>query len=101
MKPPATPAALISTPEERWELYAVLDIRNKLANGQAYLKVMKSKPVAAGRGFPAGTLSEVVNIYLTVNDYRICTAHRYSRGANPVTGPDPKLIQVDDLILKQ
>lgn len=79
----------------------MLDIRNKLANGQAYLKVMKSKPAAARRGFPAGTLSQVVNIYLTINDYRICTAHHYSRGSGPVTGPDPKLIQVDDLILKQ
>lgn len=100
---PSPPAVTIlkSTDEERWELYAALHIREKLANGQAYIRVRRTSRPAPGRGLRPGTVSQRIDIHLSVNDYRICMAHRYFHESGPVTGPDPKLIQIDDLILKQ
>lgn len=44
----------------------------------------------------------MVNIRLTINDYLICIAHRYAiPGGRAVTGPDPKYIRLDQLIISQ
>ena len=87
---------------DRYELYRVLDIRQKLTDGQAYIeeiRVMSRPPPGI---FPPGTRSRIVRIRLTVNDYTICLAHQYvsATGAD-VTGPDPKWIAIDDVIFKQ
>lgn len=90
-----------ATSQERWELYAILDIRNKLRRGQAYIRprrISKNQP----RGdFPENTRSQTVDILLTVNDHRLCRAHRYIRGSQEITGPDPKFFQIDDLEISE
>lgn len=82
---------VIWTDEERWELYRILDLRNKLGNGQAYEEIRR----VMRRG------SRIVNIKLTVNDYLICVAHRYLREDGVLKEPDPKYFQIDDLRIGQ
>ena len=87
---------------DRHELYRALDIRKKLASGQAYLEEVRVMSRPPSGSFPPGTLSRIVRIKLTVNDYTICLAHHYvsATGAD-ITGPDPKWIAIDDVIFKQ
>ena len=83
-------------------MYAILDIRRKLENGQAYLEVIRDMSGRSPRGFPPGARSRMVVIRLTINNFAICYAHQYvSASGIPITRPDPKWIRVDDLILKQ
>ena len=89
------------TPEERWELYRVLDLRNKLRNGQAYIRPFRTARNRPNGDLPADTRSQTVDILLTINDHRICRAHRYVRGSQEVTGPDPKYFQIDDLEISE
>ena len=52
--------------------------------------------------FPPGTLSRMVLIRLTVNDWLLCYAHQFvSSSGNAITGPDPKWIRIDDALFKQ
>ena len=91
-----------TTPEERWELYLILDLRNKLRTGLAYLEERKTSINPPGGDFPPGTRSQMVNIRLKINDYLICIAHRYTvPGGRQVTDPDPKYIRLDHLVLSQ
>ena len=86
-----------STSEERWELYSILDIRNKLRNGQAYIVPNRTGRNQPRGNFPEGTRTQTVDIFLEINDYRIYRAHRYILGAWEITGPDPKYFCIDDL----
>ena len=95
-------AIIISTNEELYELYRILDIRRKLADGQAYLeeaRVMRGPP----RGnFPPGTRSRIVRIKLAINDWVLCYAHQYTSASGMgITGPDPKAIMVDEVTFRQ
>ena len=96
-----------TTDEERWELYRVLDLHRKLASGEAYLRPGKTASEPPRRVGKKGTLpnetrSQMVDIYLAINDWFICRAHRYVMpDGSGFTGPDPKLIRIDDLILRQ
>ncbi len=77
-----------STDDDRRELYQVLNLREKLRTGQAYLnevRVSKHDP-----------RSRMVQVRLTVNDYAICLAHQFGH-----SGPDPKRIDIDDLSYTQ
>ena len=47
--------------------------------------------------FPDGTRTQTVDIFLAINDYRICRAHRYVLGSREITGLDPKYFLIDDL----
>ena len=85
------------TAEERWELYRILDLRNKLRNGQAYIRPRRTARQPPNGDLAGDTRSQTVDIFLTINDYWICRAHRYIRGSREVTGPDPKYFQIDDL----
>ena len=91
-----------TTDDERYELYRILDIRQKLESGQARIVESRVMSRSAGRHFPPGTRSRMVRIYLTVNDWLICYAHQYvSSTGTPITGPDPKWIGIDDVVFKQ
>ena len=91
-----------TTPEERWELYRILDLRIKLRDGLAYLEEKKTSRTPPAGDFPEGTRSQIVNVRLKINDYLICIAHRYAiPGDRQVTGPDPKYSRLDDLVLRQ
>jgi len=93
---------IISTDQERWDLYRVLNLSDKLNNGQAYVEVRRTSGRPPQGNFPVGTRSQMVDIRLTINDYRICVAHRYVlRTGEQVTGPDPKYIRIDDLVISQ
>jgi len=100
---PSSPTTVVkTTPEERWELYRILDLRNKLRSGLAYIQEKETKRMPPSGEFPEGTRSQMVNIRLKINDYLICVAHRYAiPGGRQVTGPDPKYIRLDDLALRQ
>ena len=89
------------TPEERWELYSVLDLRNKLATGQAYITPGRTSAHQPAGNFPPGTRGQMVEIRLTINDHLICLAHRHIRGLQEITGPDPKFFRIDDLEITQ
>ena len=90
---------------ERRELYRILRLRDKLADGQAFIEVRRTGNFQPEGDFPAGTRSQIVNIRLQVNHYRICVAHRYviigGSGWNEWTEPDPKSIFIDDLAVKE
>ncbi|MCI0786356.1 MAG: hypothetical protein J4O09_08585 [Chloroflexi bacterium] len=93
---------LALTDDERWELYAILDIRQKLAKGQVYIvpgRIMSGPPKG---DFPPGTRSQMIEIRITVNEWFLCYAHRYVlEDGTPYTEPDPKLIRIDELVFKQ
>ena len=90
-------ARIQATPEELWELYSVLDIRNKLENGQAYIRPYRTGNQQPEGDFPRGTRGQMVEIRLTVNDHLLCRAHRYILGNREITGPDPKYFRIDNL----
>ena len=94
--------SVTTTDFERYNLYRVLDIRKKLADGQAYLEEIRVMSRPPSGSFPPGTRSRIVRIRLAVNDYAICLAHQYVSAAGAdVTGPDPKWIAIDNVIFKQ
>ena len=98
----AEPVHITTADADRHELYRVLDIRRKLATGQAYIEVgrVSSKPPRGN--FPQGTRSRMVRIKLTVNDWFICYAHQYvNANGTDFTGPDPKWMRIDDAVFKQ
>ena len=86
-----------ATPEELWELYAVLDIRNKLENGQAYIQPYRTGNQQPNGDFPIGTRGQMVEIRLAINGHLLCRAHRYILGNREITGPDPKYFRIDNL----
>ena len=86
---------------ERWELYRTLNLRIKLNEGQAYLESRQTSSKPPPGDFPEDARSQMVNIKLTVNDYLICIAHQYVRPNGPLTGPDPKYFQIDDLRIRE
>ena len=44
----------------------------------------------------------MVTIVLNDNDWPLCYAHRYVKeDSTPITGPDPKNIAVDEIVLRQ
>ena len=96
-----------TTDQERWELYGILDLREKLSCGEAYLrpgKMASGPPTYSGKKgtLPTEAGSQMVDIHLTINDWFICRAHRYVMpDESELTGPDPKLIRMDDLVLQQ
>ena len=52
--------------------------------------------------FPPGSRSQIVSIRLAVNDWLLCLAHRYTGpDGEELTEPDPKYIQLDDVVFKQ
>ena len=52
--------------------------------------------------FPPGTRGQMVMITLSGNNWPLCYAHRYvTEDSTPITGPDPKMIAVDDIVLRQ
>ena len=88
---------MASTPEERWEFYTILDLRNKLATGVAYITIQRTGNQQASGNFPPGTRSQMVEIRLAINDHLLCRAHRYVLGNREITGPDPKYFRIDNL----
>ena len=87
---------------ERRDLYRALNLRAKLNNGQAYLQVRRTSKNHPGGDFPNDVRSKIVDIRLTVNDYRICVAHRYVHlDGREYLEPDPKSIRIDALELIQ
>jgi hypothetical protein len=96
------PVHVPTTDTERHELYRVLDIRRKLANGQAYAEPRRVSSKPPRGNFPPGVRSRMVNIKLTVNDWLLCRAHQYvNADGSGYTGPDQKWIRVDDVIFKE
>ena len=96
------PVVINCTDQERREIYRMLDIRRKLASGQAYIKLRKFNPGPPLGNFPEGTKGRSVDIHLTINDWRICVAQHYVLpDGTDHTEPDPKMIHIDDLILNQ
>ncbi len=84
------------------EFYRILDIRGKVARGQAFSEVRGTMSASGKGNFPPETHSQMVNIKLTVNDWLLCIAHQYvNADGSDYTGPDPKWIRVDDVIFKQ
>lgn len=83
------------------DLYRVLSLRDKLATGQAILEPLgKSTPDYHTGDYGDRVKSQMVNITLSVNGYRICVAHRMLIDGKPPTEPDPKYIRIDELILR-
>ena len=88
--------------EERWELYRVLDVRGKLENGQAYLRHKRLMTGPPKGDWPPGTRGRMVDILLTVNDWKLCVANQFvDADGVELTEPDPKYIQIDDVAFKQ
>ena len=80
------------------DLYDTLNLRSKLESGQAILELRDAGPEHIGQ---YGDLlrSQTFNIRLSVNDHKICVAHRMLRNDGSVTEPDPKYIHIDELKL--
>ena len=88
----------------RREVYRVLNLRDKLETGQAYIEVRHTHPHQPDGDFPAGTRGQIPNLKLAVNDFRICVAHRFVvvlDNFRPLGQPDPKRIDIDELSLIQ
>ena len=84
------------------QLYRILDIRQKLDSGQAYVEVRRTMVRPPRGNFPPGTRSRMINIRLTVNDWLLCKAHHYiNADGTDYTEPDPKWIRVDDVEFKE
>jgi len=96
------PVVIQTTKAERLEIYNALDIKGKLASGQAYMRTAWTGTRQPRGNFPRGTRSRTVEIFLSVNDYFICMAHRYvGRHGIAITEPDPKYIHIDDVVFSQ
>lgn len=80
------------------DLYRTLNLRSKLDSGQAMLELRSTGPVHVGEH---GDLlrSQIFNIKLSANDYRICVAHRMLKNDGSATEPDPKYFHIDELKL--
>ena len=88
--------------QTRREIYGVLNLRDKIESGQAYLETRRNHRRQPDGDFPPGTRSEMVNIRLSINDFLICVAHRYiTDQGRSYTQADPKRINIDDLSLVQ
>ena len=100
--PTSQPVIVETTDEERYELYRILDIRRKLEDGQAYLEEIRVISRNPKGNFPPGTYSRMVRIRLSINGWVLGYAHQYiSAGGVGGTGPDPKMIRVDDVVFRQ
>ena len=97
------PTILPVTDDERRAIYRSLDVRAKIQSGQIYVKegrVMTG--IKAGTNLPEGTVSRIVRLYLTVNDYYLCNAHQYvNPDGTDYTEPDPKYLRIDDVVFSQ
>ena len=83
------------------DLYRVLNLRDKLESGQAILEPRGKSVLNYHTGIYGDEInSQMVNITLTANGYRICVAHRMLIEGAPPTEPDPKYIQIDELRLR-
>ena len=83
------------------DLYRALNLRDKLATGQAILEPRGQSALNYHTGdYGDRVKGQMVNITLSVNGYRICIAHRMLLAGKPPTEPDPKYIQIDDLRLR-
>lgn len=52
--------------------------------------------------WPPGTRGRMVDIFLTVNDWRLCVANQFvDADGIELTGPDPKYIRIDDVVFMQ
>lgn len=83
------------------DIYHALNLRSKLTDGQAFLE-QKSIASDSHKGkYGDEVRTQIVNIKLASNGYRICLAHRYLKeeDGSPLTEPDPKYIHVDELKL--
>ena len=80
----------------------MFDVRRKIEEGQTYIEVNRVSSRPPRGNFPRGGRSRMIIIRLTVDDWPLCYAHHYvnADGSN-FTGPDPKWIQIDDVIFKQ
>ena len=100
--PSSSPSIIGFTEDERWELYAILDLRNKLSSGQARINERRTSKQRPGREGEGQVRSQIVEIRLTVNEYLICLAHRMiDENDHPLTEPDPKSFRIDDLRIRQ
>ena len=96
------PVYVHTTDQERYELYRILDIRRKLASGQAYLEEARVMSGSIRGNFPPDTRSRIVRIRLAINGWVLCYAHQYANSAGiGITGPDPKAILIDDVVFRQ
>ena len=83
------------------DLYRVVNLRDKLASGQAILEPRGKSALNYHTGdYGDSVKGQMVNITLSVNGYRICIAHRMLSAGKPPTEPDPKYIQIDELRLR-
>ena len=94
--------AILTSDSERRALYHILQVRAKLADGRAYIVVVREMTSPPRGNFPTGSRSQIVSIRLSVNDWLLCLAHRYvGPDGEELTEPDPKYIQLDDVVFKQ
>jgi hypothetical protein len=78
-----------------------MDFPGRIARGDAFARVIRSRPAPVASGEPAGTLSQTVD-YLDNNWRVVARVHQYRRadGTLGASGlPDPKKLVVDGVEL--
>jgi hypothetical protein len=83
------------------DLYWALNLKDKLESGQAILEPRGKIALDYHTGIYGDPIkSQLVNIKLSVNGYRICVAHRMLIEGSSPTEPDPKYFQIDELKIR-
>ena len=88
------------TAQEMQDLYRVLNLMDKLKSGQAILEPRPTKINYHTGTYGDQITSQIVDIKLSTNGYRICVAHRMLIDGSPPTEPDPKYIHIDQLKIR-
>ena len=88
------------TAQEMRDLYGVLNLRDKLKSGQVILEPRPTRINYHTGTYGDEVTSQMVDIKLSANGYRIGVAHRMLIDGSPPTEPDPKYIEIDELKIR-
>ena len=99
---PSETVDIAYSPEQMRYIYRVLNLSEKLENGQADLIVRPTKHKLHIGDYGDLVRTQILDIKIASNGYTICVAHRMvDVNGEPLTEPDPKFIHIDDLELRK